>query len=416
MGKILIMHANEVVTCSGFEGKFGPEAMNDIGVIKDGAVAMEDGIITHVGTTLAVLEEIDKDEYSIINATDQTVLPGFVDSHTHFLFGGDRADEYDWRLRGMSYVEIMNRGGGIINSVKGTEKATMDELFNLGLNRLDSMLSFGVTTVEGKSGYGLYKDTEIKQLEAMDLCNESHEIDIVTTFLGAHSVPQEYKGRGGEFIDYLIDEVMPVVKEEELAEFCDVFCEKNVFSVEESRKLLTAAKEMGFALKIHADEIVTLGGAELAAELGATSADHLLVASDKGIKDMAEAKVIATCLPCTAFSLKEPYARARFMVDSGCAVAVATDFNPGSCHTESVPLAIALSTLYMGLTTEETITALTINGAAALNRADTIGSIDVNKKADLVIHDCPSYKHIPYHIGVSTVELVIKNGQVAFVK
>lgn len=416
MEKLLIIHANELVTCSGYEGKFGVEAMNDIGVIKDGAVAMVNGLITCVGTTEDVLSQINEEDYAMIDATGKTVLPGFVDSHTHFIFGGDRADEYDWRLRGLSYVEIMERGGGIINSVTGTDQASLEELVDLGLKRLDSMLSFGVTTVEGKSGYGLYKETEMKQLKAMALCDEKHEVDVVKTFLGAHSVPKAYKGRGEEFIDYLIEEVMPEVKSENLAEFCDVFCEKNVFSVDESRKLLKRAKEMGFSLKIHADEIAPLGGAELAAELLATSADHLLVASDQGIAQMAAAKVVATCLPCTAFSLKEPYARARFMVDSGCAVAVATDYNPGSCPTESVPLAIALSTLYMGLTTEETLTALTINGAAALNRADKIGSIDVNKKADVVIHDCPSYKHIPYHIGVSTVEIVIKNGQVAFVK
>jgi imidazolonepropionase len=416
MDKLLIINAKELVTCSGYEGKFGSEAMNDLKVIENGCVAMENGTITHVGTTEEVLKIIDEDAYNIIDASNKTVLPGFVDSHTHFIFGGDRANEYDWRLRGLSYVEIMNLGGGIINSVRGTEAASLESLIELGLKRLDSMLSFGVTTVEGKSGYGLYKDTEIKQLRAMEACDQSHEIDVVKTFLGAHSVPKAYKGRGEDFIDYLIEEVMPQVKAENLAEFCDVFCEQNVFSVEESRKLLTAAKKMGFKLKLHADEIAPLGGSELAAELGASSADHLLVASDQGIKAMAKEKVIATCLPCTAFSLKEPYARARFMVDSGCAVAVATDYNPGSCPTESVPLAIALSTLYMGLTTEETITALTINGAAALDRADTIGSIDVKKKADLVIHDCPSYKHIPYHIGVSTVELVIKNGQVAYVK
>lgn len=415
MDKILILNATELVTCSGFEAKKGQE-MSDLKIISNGAVAMADGIITHVGTSEEVLSQINEDEYAIIDAKGKAVLPGFVDSHTHFVFGGYRADEYDWRLRGLSYVEIMNKGGGIINSVKGTEEASLQELVDLGLKRLDSILSFGVTTVEGKSGYGLYKETELKQLEALKQCDDMHAVDVVKTFLGAHSVPKEYKGRSGEFIDYLIDEVMPTVAEENLAEFCDVFCEKNVFSVEDSRKLLTEAKRLGMKLKLHADEIVQLGGAELSAELGAVSADHLLVASDEGIQAMAKAGVVATCLPCTAFSLKEEYARARYMVDQGCAVAVATDYNPGSCHTESVPLAIALSTLYMGLTTEETITALTINGAAALDRADTIGSIDVGKKADLVIHEFPSYKFLPYHIGVSTVEVVIKNGQVAFVK
>jgi len=416
MNKILIINANELVTCSGHEAKFGPEAMNDLGVISNGAIAMNDGIITHVGTTEDVLAQINQDDYAVIDATEKAVLPGFVDSHTHFIFGGYRADEYDWRLRGLSYVEIMNRGGGIINSVKGTDEATLDELVELGLKRLDSMLSFGVTTVEGKSGYGLYKDTELKQLEALKQCDESHPLDVVKTFLGAHSVPKEYKGRGHEFIDYLIEEVLPVVAENNLAEYCDIFCEDKVFSVEESRKLLSTAQKMGLKSKIHADEIVQLGGAELAAELKATSADHLLQASDEGIKAMADAGVIATCLPCTAFSLKEHYARARYMVDSGCAVAVATDYNPGSCHTESIPLAIALSTLYMGLTTEETISALTINGAAAVGRADTVGSLDVGKKADIVIHEFPSYKFLPYHIGVSTVEVVIKDGEVAFVK
>lgn len=416
MDKILIINANELVTCSGNKAKAGPEEMNNLHVINGGAVALADGIITHVGRTEEVLSQINVEDYAIIDAKDKCVLPGFVDSHTHFVFGGYREDEYDWRLRGLSYVEIMNKGGGIINSVKGTEKASLEELVDLGLKRLDSILSFGVTTVEGKSGYGLYKDTELKQLEALKLCDERHQVDVVKTFLGAHSVPKEYKGRGEEFIDYLIEEVLPVVAKENLAEFCDIFCEQNVFSVEESRKLLSKAKEYGLKLKLHADEIVPLGGAELAAELSATSADHLLVASDKGIKAMADSGVVATCLPCTAFSLKEEYARARYMVDAGCAVAVATDYNPGSCHTESVPLAIALSTLYMGLTTEETITALTINGAAALDRADTIGSIDVGKKADIVIHEFPSYKFLPYHIGVSTVEIVIKDGEVAYVK
>lgn len=416
MNKLLIINASELVTCSGFEGKFGVEAMNDLGVIENGAIASVDGIITHIGTTDEVLKLVNESEYEVMDATGKTVMPGFVDSHTHFIFGGYRADEYDWRLRGLSYVEIMERGGGIINSVKGTDEAPLDELVTVGLKRLDSMMRFGVTTVEGKSGYGLFKDTEVKQLEAMKQCSEKHPLDIAQTFLGAHSVPKDYKGRSGEFIDYLIDEVLPEVSKFDQVEFCDIFCEDKVFSVEDSRKMLKAAQSVGLKSKIHADEIVQLGGAELAAELNAVSADHLLQASDAGIKAMAEAGVVATCLPCTAFSLKEHYARARFMVDSGCAVAVATDFNPGSCFTESVPLAIALSTLYMGLTTEETITALTINGAAAINRADTVGSLDVDKKADIVIHEFPSYKFLPYHIGVTTVETVIKGGKVIYTR
>lgn len=311
-------------------------------------------------------------------------------------------------------MDIMNRGGGIANSVNGTRQASKEELFAVGKKRLDSMVRFGVTTVEGKSGYGLDYETEIKQLEVMKDLQENHSMDIVTTFMGAHSVPVPYKGRGSEFVDFLIKEVMPEVRDRKLAEFCDIFCEQNVFSIEESRHLLTVAKEMGFKTKIHADEIVQLGGAELAAEVGCTSADHLLQASDAGIKAMADKDVIATVLPCTAFSLREHFARARKMIDEGCAVAVATDFNPGSCFTESIPLAIALCTLNMQMSIEEVVTALTINGAAAVGRADQVGSIDVGKQADLVIHEFPSYKFLPYHIAVSTVEKVIKKGRMIY--
>lgn len=411
MKTLILKNASQVVTCSGFQAKKGKEAMNDIGLIENAHVVIVDGKIAAVG------QAIDFNLYpdaEVIDCAGKTVMPGFVDSHTHFVFGGYRDDEYSWRLRGDSYMDIMNRGGGIANSVNATRAASPEELFAVGKKRLDSMVKFGVTTVEGKSGYGLDHETEIKQLEVMAKLKASHSMDIVTTFMGAHSVPIPYKGRGSEFIDFLINEVMPEVKDRQLAEFCDIFCEQNVFSVEESRKLLLAAKAMGFKTKIHADEIVQLGGAELAAEVGCTSADHLLQASDAGIVKMAENDVIATVLPCTAFSLREHFARARKMIDDGCAVAVATDFNPGSCFTESVPLAIALCTLNMQMSIEEVVTALTINGAAAVGRADQVGSIDVGKQADIVIHEFPSYKFLPYHIGVSTVEKVIKKGRLIY--
>ncbi len=415
-GNIIIKNASEIVTCSGFKAKSGKEEMNNLHIIENASIVIENGIIKAVGNTDEVLNNIDEKDYEIIDASNKTILPGFVDSHTHLVFGGYRAEEYSWRLAGTDYMEIMNRGGGIVSSVTQTKEASREELIKSGKKRLDSMMSFGVTTVEGKSGYGLDYDTEIKQLEAIKELNENHPLDIVPTFLGAHAVPKEYKGREDEFMDFIIEKVLPDVVEKGLAEYCDVFCEKNVFSVEQSRKLLNKAKEMGMKLKIHADEIVQLGGAELAAEVGATSADHLLQASDKGIADLAKAGVIATLLPGTAFSLKEDYARARYMIDNGCAVALATDFNPGSCFTESIPLIIALSTLYMNMTPEETITALTINGAAAVDRANEIGSIDVGKKGDIVIHEFPSYKFLAYHIGVSTVEKVIKSGNLVYDK
>ena len=413
--KILIKNASELVTCSGFKAKHGKD-MSNLHVIKDGAVVVIDGIIKAIGTTKEILKSYKELEFNVIDASGKTVLPGFVDSHTHFVFGGYRAEEFSWRLRGDKYMDIMQRGGGIVNTVKATRQASKQELVEVGLKRLNSMLSFGVTTVEGKSGYGLDFETEIKQLEVMKELNEIHPLDVVRTFLGAHATPSEYLGRQDDYIDFIIESVLPNVVDKKLANFCDVFCENNVFSIKQSRKLLSAAKEMGLKLKIHADEIVQLGGAELASELGAVSADHLLQASDEGIKAMAKSAVVATLLPCTAFSLRESFARGREMIDSGCAVALATDFNPGSCFTESIPLVFALACLQMNLSIEESITALTINGAAAVNKADEIGSIDIGKKADIIILEFPSYKYIPYHVGVSTVEKVIKNGKLVFDK
>lgn len=414
MKRTIIKNASQLVTCSGFKAKKGKE-MNDLGIIENGAVVIEEGIIKWVGKTPDIPRQFEK-VAEVIDATNKTVLPGFIDSHTHFVFGGYREEEYSWRLKGDDYMEIMQKGGGIVNSVRQTKEASKDYLIRIGMKRLDSMLSFGVTTVEGKSGYGLDYETEIKQLEVMKKLDIRHKIDVVPTFLGAHAVPQDYKGREDKFIDLMINEVLPHVVNKDLAEFCDVFCEKGVFSLEQSERMLSAAKEKGLKLKIHADEIVQLGGADLAAKLGAVSADHLLMASDEGIREMAKNDVVATLLPGTAFSLREDFARARYMIDNDLAVALATDFNPGSCFTESIPLIIALATLYMKMSIEETITALTINGAAALDKADNIGSIDVGKKGDVVIHEYPSYKFIPYHIGVSTAEKVIKDGQMVYYK
>jgi imidazolonepropionase len=410
-GNIIIRNAAELVTCSGFEAKKG-RAMSDLGIIRDGAVVIEKGFITRVGKTDDVLAGFNPSGFAVIDASDKAVLPGFVDSHTHFLFGGFRAEEFSWRLKGMSYMEIMSRGGGIASTVEATRKARPHELMTLGRRRLDSMLAFGVTTVEGKSGYGLDAECEVKQLEVMGNLDAIHPVDIARTFLGAHAVPEAYRHNPDSFIDYLMGEVLPTVAERKLAEFCDVFCEKGVFSVDQSRRLLQKALSLGLEVKVHADEMTQLGGAELAAELKALSADHLLHASHEGIRQMAEAGVVATLLPGTAFSLKEPYAPARVMIDEGCPVALATDFNPGSCFSESVPLMFALATLYMGMTPEEAVTAFTINGAAAIGRADRIGSLDVGKMGDAILLEFPSYLFIPYHIGVNSVEKVVKKGEI----
>ena len=415
MKKRYIRHASELVTCKGSAPKHGKE-MADIGLIKDGAVIIHDDKIVAVGTTEELDKQVDVKEYEVIDATGKTVMPGFVDSHTHFIFGGYRADEFSWRLKGDSYMSIMERGGGINATVVPTREATEEELMEAGEERLNRMLEFGVTTVEGKSGYGMDCDTELKQLRVMKKLDEKHPVDIVRTFLGPHSVLPEWKGKEREFIEEQLRVVMPKVKEENLAEFADIFTEKNVFNIEDSEYYLTEAKKMGFKLKIHADEIYQLGGSELAARVGAVSADHLLKASDEGIRQMRDAGVISTLLPATAFSLKEEYAPGRKMIDEGCAVAIASDLNPGSCFTNSIPLLVALGCIYMNMSIEEVITALTINGAAAVDRADMIGSLEPGKQADIIFLKFPSIHFMPYHTGINLVETVIKKGETVYHK
>ncbi len=410
MNKLIIKNASELITCKGKAPKHGKD-MSDIGLIKNGCIVIEDGIIVDVGTS-NILKNYNEKEHQIIDAENKAVMPGFIDSHTHLIFGGYRADEFSWRLKGDSYMSIMERGGGITSSVRATRNTSLEEFIALGIKRLDKILAMGVTTVEGKSGYGLDSETEIRQLKAMKQLNEMHPVDIVPTFLGPHSVLPEYKGKEDEFIQFMIDDVLPKVKDENLAEFADIFCEKNVFTIEQSRKFLTAAKNAGLKLKIHADEMYQLGGAELAVELGCTSADHLLQASDEGIRQLSESNTVATLLPGTAFCLKEEYARARHMIDSGCAVSLATDFNPGSCFTNSIPLIIALAALHMNMTIEEIITSLTINAAAAVGKSATTGSIEKGKKADVIILEYPSIHFLPYHAAVNIVETVIKNGNI----
>lgn len=387
--------------------------MKDIGRIEGADILIKNGKISFIGNILT--DQLDP-HTKVIDAKGCSVLPGFVDSHTHFIFGGYRQDEFMDRLQGVPYMEIMKRGGGIINSVKATRKATYEELASSGKKRLASMLSFGVTTVEGKSGYGLDLETEMKQLRVMKELNTAQPVDIVSTYMGAHAVAPEFEKDPDRYIDFIISDILPKVKEEKLAEFCDVFCEKNVFSIEQSEKLLTSAKKLGMGIKAHADEIVPFGGAAMAARVGATSADHLLKASSKDISQMSKSNVVATLLPLTAFSLNEEYADARMMIERDCAVALATDMNPGSCFSESIPLLISLAAIYMKMSIEEIIVALTINGAAAVGREKTIGSIDIGKEGDILILDSPSYKFLAYHIGVSSVQTVIKSGKVVFSK
>jgi len=410
---LLVTNIGELATPNGQDARYG-KAAGELTVIRNAVIAINIEKIVWVGPA-ENLPPLAAPAPDVVDAGGRAVIPGFVDSHTHFVFGGYRDDEFAWRAQGLPYMEIHQRGGGIANSVRATRAAGLEDLQTIGLKRLDRMLSLGVTTVEGKSGYGLDLNTELLQLQAMHTIDGLQPVDIIPTFMGAHSTPQEFKGRPGDYIDFLIKEVLPKIKEQGFAKFCDIFCEKGVFELADSRRYLEAARALGFELKLHADEIERIGGAGLAAELKAASADHLLKASKDDLKAMAEAGTIATCLPLTAFVLREPYADARAILDSGGAVALASDYNPGSCYSQSIPLAIALGVLYMNMSIEEVLTAFTLNGAAALKLAHDRGSIENGKLADILILDAPSYKHLAYHSGMNIVDTVIKRGKVVSV-
>lgn len=408
MGALLIKNAN-IFTPEGHCAVRG-EDMRHITNIPDGALLAEDGIIRYVGREDKLPDIPESCE--IIDAAGKALIPGFIDSHTHLVFGGYRPDEFEWRLKGDTYMSIMERGGGIQSTVNATHAASADELAQKARWFVKRMREMGVTTVEAKSGYGLDHDTELKMLEVISQLaaeEESTGVEIVPTFLGAHAVPKEYKGRTGEYVDFIINEMIPEARGK--AEFFDIFTEKNVFEIEDSRRMMQAAKDAGFKLKLHADEIVTLGGAELAAEMGAVSADHLLHISDAGVKALADKGVVATLLPLTAFALKEPFAPARKLIDAGAAVALATDLNPGSCFSGSIPLTIALACIYMKMDIAEVLTALTINGAAAIDRADSLGSLEPGKKADMLMLEFENINSMPYYVGMNCVNSVFKAGR-----
>ncbi len=411
---LIIKNAAQVVTSQGASlAPLTGDKLRDLKVIDDGAVAVDGANIIDVGPTEEVLRTVEAAPGAeIIDAAGQVVLPGLVDPHTHVVFGGSREHEFSLKLEGVPYLEILARGGGILSSVKATRAATEDELVAKGLEYCRQMLEQGTTTAEAKSGYGLSTDAELKTLRAVRRVDAAQPVDLVPTFLGAHAVPLEFKGKADAYLDLVIEEMLPRVVQEKLARYCDVFCEEGVFSVEQSRRVLTAAAKMGLELKLHADEIVPLGGAELAAELGAVSADHLLVISDRGIAEMAAAGVIAVLLPGTTFYLREDhYAPARKMIEAGVPVALATDFNPGSSPNNNLQLIINIASLYLGMTPAEVINAITINAAHALGRATEIGSLEAGKKADLVFFDAPSYDYLAYRYGTNLVSRVVKNGE-----
>jgi imidazolonepropionase len=410
---LVVRSASELVCVApaGDTLRRGPAMRNPL-VIPDGALVARGEIIEWVGPT-AQLPAAPPDAH-LIDASGMTVLPGLVDSHTHLIFAGSREDEFEARLQGATYQEIAERGGGINATVRRVRSASRDELKALARRRLHEMLRLGVTTVEVKSGYGLTLADEVKCLEAVAELNAEGPLELVPTFLGAHAVPPEYRGDRDGYLRLLVDEMLPAIARGHLAEFCDVFCETGVFSVAESERILRRARELGLHLKLHADELTPLGGAELAARLGAASADHLLCITDAGIDALAAADTVATLLPGTAFFLGVAYAPARRLIGRGLAVALASDCNPGTCPTENLPLVGAMACTQMRMLPGEAVTALTLNAAAALRRASRVGSLAAGKQADLIVCDVPNYRQLFYHFGVNHVRAVIKRGRVVF--
>ncbi|PMB74888.1 imidazolonepropionase [Candidatus Bathyarchaeota archaeon] len=408
---MLVVNANELVTLSGENEKprVGKQ-MRELGIIHNGGLAIKDGRIAAVGKTSEITKAFRAE--TIISADGKTVLPGFVDAHTHLVFAGSREDEFQMRVEGAYYMEILSAGGGILKTVRDTRRTSADKIIDFGLKTLDIMLEHGTTTVEAKSGYGLTTKDELKLLEIINRLAQLHSVDVVPTFMGAHAIPTEYANAPADYVNIVVEEMIPAVAEKKLADFCDVFCERGVFTLEQSKRILLTGKNYGLQPKIHADEMSACGGAELAAEIGAVSAEHLLYASDEGIKAMANKNVIAVLLPAASFSLmRGHHADARKIIDNGVSTALGTDFNP-SCWIENMQLVIAFACYFLKLTPAEAITAATINAAHAIRRAHEVGSLEAGKKADIVILDVPNHKFLGYRFGVNLVDKVIKNGRV----
>lgn len=412
--ELAIVGCAQLVTLKGAaRGRVGAE-MRELGVVEDGALLVSDGRIELVGTRGEVEARVG-DSTEVYDAGGRVVMPGFVDAHAHPVFAGTRADEYEMRAGGATYQDIAARGGGIRATVRRTRAATEDELFEEAKRRGRWFLRGGTTTVEAKSGYGLTIEDELKMLRVVRRLNDETPVRYVPTFLGAHEIPDEYRGRRAEYVELVVGEMLPRVVSERLAEYCDVFCEEKVFSVEETRRILTAARACRLGLRIHADQLSLSGGALLAAELRATTADHLEHTDAAGIEALANAGVQPVLLPGSVYALGSArYPAAREMIDAGLAIVLATDFNPGSSPTPSMPMILSLASTHLKMTPAEAITAATINAAHSLGRGGEIGSLEAGKRADLVIHDCADYREIAYFFGVEHAHAVYIDGRVAY--
>jgi imidazolonepropionase len=407
---LIIKNIKQLVTVrsNGMPVKSGKD-MRDLGIIERATVLIQNGLFTWIGSSTEFDQTVDE-HIDILDASELVGLPGFVDSHTHLLFAGTREDEFAIRIEGKSYQEIAEAGGGILSTVQATRTATKKELKRIARRHVDTMLTEGTTTVEIKSGYGLNEKDEIKMLDAINDLAEECLMDIVPTFLGAHAVPSEFTNNSDAYVDLICTRMLPYIAQRKLAKFCDVFCEQGYFSIEQCRRIFTTAKPLGIRNKIHADQLTQIGASKLAAEVNAVSADHLEQIDDAGIAALKQSGTIATVLPGVSFFLNDKYPPARKIIDAGVPLAIASNFNPGSCMSYSMPMMMTIACTHMSMTPEEALTASTLNGAAALGLSEKLGSIEVGKQADIVLYDIPGYRYLAYHFGTNHVAKVIKHG------
>ncbi len=412
---LIIANAAQLVTCASNGKSKRQTTMQNVGIIETGALAVNDGVIVAVGTAKEICEKYESENF--IDARGKVVCPAFVDPHTHVVFAGNRLNEFELKIKGADYLEILENGGGIISTVKETREASLENLIEKSRKRLDKMLAHGTLTAEIKTGYGLDTATELKMLAAIFKLDKIHPIDLIPTFLPAHAFPTEFKGRETEYVNLICNEMLPMANAEfrilnsEKPFFVDVFCEKNAFSLEQSRRVLETAKSLGFGLKAHVDEFTNLGGARMAIELGATSIDHLDATSDEEIKLLAESDCVGVVTPTVNFNFgSSHFADARKMIDAGCAIAVSTDYNPGSAPCPSPPMAMAIACRYQKILPSEALNAATINAAFAVGLGNAVGSLEVGKLADVLILDTNDYRQIVCEFGGNAVETIIKKG------
>jgi imidazolonepropionase len=408
MYDLLLFHIGQLILPASSDRPLKGKEMKDLLVLENASLAVKDGKVAWIGKS----DEGRKlSAHSYLDVRNKVVSPGLVDPHTHLVFAGSRENELALKQAGVPYLEILASGGGILSTVQATKNCTDEELVAKASFHLERMMSYGVTTIEGKSGYGLDRETELKQLRVMKSLKDRYPLRMVSTFLGPHAIPPEFKGQSDLFLEQMIS-LLTEIKEKSLAEFVDIFCETGVFTIEQSNRFLEEGKKLGFGLKIHADEIDSLGGTELAVKIGATSADHLVAASEEGIRMLGTSNTVAVLLPGTTFYLgKDHYAKARKMIDEGAAVALATDFNPGSCVTENIQMIMSLAALKLNMSAEEIWNAVTVNAAFAIGKGNVAGTLSIGSQADFVIWEIPNYQYLPYHFGVNHAKSVYIAGQ-----